>query len=155
MRPVVRIAPWRNMSTSQIDDPLILLTRELENFNQIAKYIMPLPGEIPTLSGIDVYGDSVPLNGVVGGDHIIYLDFKKRFDLQARIERALAERKPDVVESLRQCQRKAGIALLDVSGHHATDALLAAMLHQAFLLGSIYELDMFGRITRHLFENIN
>jgi serine phosphatase RsbU (regulator of sigma subunit) len=143
------------MSSFQVDDPLALLTRELENFNQIAKHILPLPGEIPTLSGIDVYGDSVPLNGVVGGDHIIYVDFKKRFDLQARIDRAMAERKADVVDSLRQCRKKAGIALLDVSGHHATDALIAAMLHQAFLLGSIYELDMFGRITRHLFENLN
>jgi serine phosphatase RsbU (regulator of sigma subunit) len=42
-----------------------------------------------------------------------------------------------------------------VSGHQATDALLAAMLHQAFLLGSIYELDMSGQITRRLFENLN
>ena len=32
---------------------------------------------------------------------------------------------------------------------------LAAMLHQAFLLGSIYELDMFGNITKRLFENLN
>jgi serine phosphatase RsbU (regulator of sigma subunit) len=29
------------------------------------------------------------------------------------------------------------------------------MLHQAFLLGASYELDMFGRITRRLFENLN
>jgi serine phosphatase RsbU (regulator of sigma subunit) len=36
-----------------------------------------------------------------------------------------------------------------------TDALLAAMLHQAFLLGAIYELDVHGRITRRLFENLN
>ena len=36
-----------------------------------------------------------------------------------------------------------------------TDALLAAMLHQAFLLGAIYELDTFGRITKRLFENLN
>jgi serine phosphatase RsbU (regulator of sigma subunit) len=143
------------MSSPQLVDPLTLLTRELENFNQIVKHILPLPGEIPVLSGIDVYGDTVPLNGVVGGDHIIYVDFKKRFDLQARIQRAMAERKLDVVEKLRQCERKAGIALLDVSGHHATDAVLAAMLHQAFLLGSIYELEMFGHITRHLFENLN
>ena len=44
---------------------------------------------------------------------------------------------------------------MDVSGHRVTDALLAAMLHQAFLLGAIYELDMFGGITRHLFESLN
>ena len=36
-----------------------------------------------------------------------------------------------------------------------TDALLAAMLHQAFLVGALYELDMNGQITRHLFENLN
>src|SRR5204863_632372 len=47
------------------------------------------------------------------------------------------------------------IGVLDVSGHHVTDALLAAMLHQAFLLGSLYELEMSGQITRRLFENIN
>jgi serine phosphatase RsbU (regulator of sigma subunit) len=49
----------------------------------------------------------------------------------------------------------AGIAVIDVSGHRVTDALLAAMLHQAFLLGATYELDMSGRITRRLFENLN
>jgi serine phosphatase RsbU (regulator of sigma subunit) len=29
------------------------------------------------------------------------------------------------------------------------------MLHQAFLLGAIYELDRYGQITRRLFENLN
>ena len=29
------------------------------------------------------------------------------------------------------------------------------MLHQAFLLGAIYELDMLRQITRRLFENLN
>lgn len=136
-------------------DPLTLLTDELENFQDIAKYILPLPGEIPSLSGIDVYGDTIPLNGVLGGDHIVYVDFKKRFDLQARIKRASAENRFDIVRELELCRTKAGIVVMDVSGHHATDALLAAMLHQAFLLGSIYELDMFGHITKRLFENIN
>src|SRR2546428_3622312 len=56
---------------------------------------------------------------------------------------------------LERCKTKAGMALMDVSGHQAPDALLAAMLHQAFLLGSLYELDMFGHITKRLFENIN
>ncbi len=36
-----------------------------------------------------------------------------------------------------------------------TDAFMAAMLHQAFLLGAIYELDMFGQVTKRLFENLN
>jgi serine phosphatase RsbU (regulator of sigma subunit) len=42
-----------------------------------------------------------------------------------------------------------------VSGHRITDAFIAAMLHQAFLLGAIYELDASGHVTRRLFENLN
>jgi serine phosphatase RsbU (regulator of sigma subunit) len=60
-----------------------------------------------------------------------------------------------VVQNLTRCKRTAGIAVLDVSGHRITDALVAAMLHQAFLLGAIYELDNYGQITRRLFENLN
>jgi serine phosphatase RsbU (regulator of sigma subunit) len=134
---------------------LELLTNELKNFQEISKNIMPLPGEIPALSGLDVFGDIIPLNGVTGGDHLIYVDFKKRFDLSARVRQATAQERPDIVANLEACRRKAGIALMDVSGHHATDMLLAAMLHQAFLLGAMYELDMFGNITRRLFENLN
>jgi serine phosphatase RsbU (regulator of sigma subunit) len=143
------------MPELEITDPLATLTGELKNFQDIARYIQAQAEEIPTLRGIDVYGGTVPLNGIGGGDHIIYVDFKKRFDLHARIERATAEGRSDITEKLRQCAKKAGIVLLDVSGHHATDAVLAAMLHQAFLLGSLYELDMFGHITKRLFENLN
>ena len=143
------------MTQSQTADPLALLTGELKNFQEIAHYIVPLPGEIPTLQGIDVYGGTMPLNGVIGGDHIIYVDFKKRYDLAARIEQAAAAGRSEVMANLERCKSKGGIAVLDVSGHQATDALLAAMLHQAFLLGSLYELDMFGTITRRLFENLN
>jgi serine phosphatase RsbU (regulator of sigma subunit) len=136
-------------------DPLALLTGELRNFQEIAAYILPRPGELPTMEGIDIYGGTVPINGVVGGDHIIYVDFKKRYDLQARIAQAAAAGRHEVVANLQRCRSMAGIVVLDVSGHQATDALLAAMLHQAFLLGSLYELDMFGHITKRLFENLN
>src|SRR6185503_1223077 len=57
--------------------------------------------------------------------------------------------------NLRRCRNSAGIALIDVAGHRMTDALLAAMLHQAFLVGALYELDMHGHVTRRLFENLN
>jgi len=131
------------------------LTSELANFEDIARYLSPQPGELPRVRGIDVFGGTLALNGVVGGDHLIYVDFKQRFDLDARIRQALADGKPEVVENLKRCQKMAGIAVLDVSGHQVTDAFMAAMLHQAFLLGSIYELDMSGQITRRLLENLN
>lgn len=131
------------------------LASELRNFQEIASQIKPRPGELPRLAGFDIYGETIPLKGTVGGDHVIYLDFKQRYDLDARIAQALAENRPEVAEKLAQCKSRAGIVVADVAGHQATDAMLAAMLHQAFLLGSIYELDIFGEITKRLFENLN
>src|SRR5688572_30189632 len=113
------------------------LTRELENFQDIARYLLPQPGEVPRLDGIDVWGGSESLSGSVGGDHIIYIDFKQRFDLDARLARAMAEGRLEVAENLRRLRRTSGIALIDVAGHRMTDALLAAMLHQAFLVGAL------------------
>jgi serine phosphatase RsbU (regulator of sigma subunit) len=135
-------------------EALAQLTEELKNFQQIAGGSRARPGSVPELAGIDVYGEIMPLNGVVGGDHMIYVDFKKRYDLDARIRVAAAAGRTDVVRNLERCRRMAGIAVIDVSGHQVTDAMIAAMLHQAFLLGSLYELDMFGHITQRLFENL-
>jgi serine phosphatase RsbU (regulator of sigma subunit) len=131
------------------------LADELQNFEEIARGIVPRPGSIPSLAGIDVYGQVRPLNGVVGGDHLIYVDFKKRYDLDARIEAAAGQGRQDIVESLERSRRMAGIALIDVSGHQVTDAMLAAMFHQAFLMGALYEMETRGQITRRLFENLN
>ena len=131
------------------------LQRELDHFTDMAVELLPRPGELPQIPSIDVYGGTMALNGEVGGDHIIYVDFKQRFDLRARIARAEAEGRPDIADNLRRCARTAGIALVDVSGHRVTDALLAAVFHQAFLVGAAYELDASGQITRHLFENLN
>jgi len=136
-------------------DSLRRLAGELDNFEQIAQYLLPQPGDLPRLQGVDIFGGTLALNGTIGGDHLIYVDFKQRFNLPARIEDAVVRGRIDLAEELRRCQRMAGIVLIDVSGHRVTDALLAAMLHQAFLLGAIYELDIFGRITRRLFENLN
>lgn len=131
------------------------LTKEFKNFEDIARGIVPRPGSIPSLIGIEVYGETRPLNGIVGGDHLIYVDFKKRYDLDARIEVAEHAKRPDIVANLDRCRRMAGVALIDVSGHQGTDAMLAAMFHQAFLLGVLYELDMSGQVTERLFENLN
>ena len=143
------------MSRSDCGDAAASLAKELENFQQIANQLLPDPGEVPQLRGIDVWGGTRALNGAVGGDHLIYVDFKQRYDLDARIAKASAEGKTTVVDSLMRCRQRAGIAVLDVSGHQVTDALMTAMLHQAFLLGALYELDRFGQITTRLFENLN
>jgi serine phosphatase RsbU (regulator of sigma subunit) len=131
------------------------LADELENFEEIARHFVPQQADVPRLSWIDMAGGSLPLKGDVGGDHLVFVDFKKRFDLDARIARAMNEDQLEIAENLGRCRRSAGIALFDVSGHRRTDALLAAMLHGAFLVGATYELELFGRITPRLVEHLN
>ena len=49
---------------------------------------MPVEGSIPHISGIEMYGDSVPVESV-GGDLFEYINFQQRYDINARIQQAL------------------------------------------------------------------
>ena len=49
--------------------------------------LMPVEGAIPHISGIEMYGNSIPA-GTVGGDLFEYINFQQRYDIDARIERA-------------------------------------------------------------------
>ena len=135
-------------------DTLRFLQDELDNFKQIARVLKPSAGEIPRLAGVDIAGLSLPLSGEFGGDHVVYVDFNRRYDRDALVRRARAEGRTDVVAKLEANRRRAGILLVDVAGHRLTDAMVAAMLHQAFLVGSYYELEMHGEITTRLFAHI-
>jgi len=50
--------------------------------------LMPVEGSIPRLPGIEMYGDSIPA-ATVGGDLFEYINFQQRYDLDARMQRAL------------------------------------------------------------------
>jgi serine phosphatase RsbU (regulator of sigma subunit) len=131
------------------------LVEELRNFQDIARHLKPSPGEIPRLEGIDIASLSMPLTEVIGGDHLIYIDFDNRYNLERRLTRARRQERLEVVAKLEELRTKAGILVADVSGHRMTDAVIAAMLHQAFLLGVYYELDRYGEITTRIFEHLN
>jgi serine phosphatase RsbU (regulator of sigma subunit) len=127
---------------------------EIANFVDILKLVKP-PRLGLRKGDVELYGNSVFLNGAAGGDHIIYVDFEHRYDLERRIDTALAEGRPETAEALAINRDRIGILVADVSGHKMTDALAAAMLHQAFLTGVLYELDRYGEVTTRLFENLN
>lgn len=135
-------------------DPEIRMEEELRNFEELALRIRPEPDDVPRLAGLDIAYTSQPLSGRVGGDHVVFLDFNRRYDLDARIRDARERGLERVAENLELNKRRAGILVADVAGHRATDAMVAAMLHQAFLLGTYYELDTFGEITTKLFEHL-
>ena len=109
----------------------------MANLEQIALATKPASGDLPSLRGVDIDGVSMPLRQAIGGDHLTYLDFKQHYDLDRRIREAEEAGREQVVAGLRQSQQRAGVLVADVSGHKATDALVAAMLHQARLSGCL------------------
>ena len=50
--------------------------------------LMPVEGAIPHIGGIEMYGNSVPAE-TVGGDLFEYINFQQRYDIDARIQRAV------------------------------------------------------------------
>jgi serine phosphatase RsbU (regulator of sigma subunit) len=54
----------------------------------LRKRLMPVEGAIPHLAGTDMYGNSIPA-GIVGGDLFEYINFQQRYNIDARIARAL------------------------------------------------------------------
>jgi serine phosphatase RsbU (regulator of sigma subunit) len=49
--------------------------------------LMPVEGAIPHLPGIEMFGNSIPA-GAVGGDLFEYINFRQRYDIDARVQRA-------------------------------------------------------------------
>jgi len=49
--------------------------------------LMPVEGAIPSIPGIEIFGNSIPA-GTVGGDLYEYINFQQRYDIEARIRQA-------------------------------------------------------------------
>jgi len=64
----------------------------------LRKRLMPVEGAIPRMQGIEMYGNSIPV-GTVGGDLFEYINFQQRYDIDARIQRAL-QRSKEFLEPL-------------------------------------------------------
>jgi len=136
-------------------------SQELDNFETLTRETIPRPGEIPNISGFDIYGESIPIRGPVGGDHIIYLDFKNRYDLEEEIKEVLQDKrftkktKNRIIANIHSLKTKAGLLIADVSGHYLTDFSFASRLHDSFLIGVLYEIEDRGDVTPNLFRKLN
>ena len=135
----------------KLQEELKAARAEIKNLLELNAPLVPQRGQIPQINGVDIYGESIPLHGSLGGDHIIFIDFNKRYDIDARIQRAQRSGKETIAKQLQLTRKKAGILVADVAGHSLTDAALAVRLHDAFLACSLYELDIYGTITPRLF----
>src|ERR1700746_1458019 len=78
------------METEDTHLPEIVMATRAES--RIDEYLrdrlMPVEGSIPHLARTDMYGHSIPA-GSVGGDLFEYINFQQRYDIDARIARAL------------------------------------------------------------------
>jgi serine phosphatase RsbU (regulator of sigma subunit) len=138
-------------------DPFVgKLDRELRiGAEHLALSLIPEAGAIPRITNVDIHGMTLPLNGAAGGDLISFVNFRERYDLDARIGRATARGEEKTAQRLQRLKRKGGILVADVAGHEFADAIRALILHQTFYLGTLYELDLYGEITTRLIEQIN
>jgi serine phosphatase RsbU (regulator of sigma subunit) len=134
----------------------VKLDRELRaGAKYLSQCLTPDAGLIPRLSNVDIFGITIPLNGIAGGDLITFVDFRERYDLDSRIAGALAKGEEEIAHKLRQLKRKGAILVADVAGHEFADAILALILHQIFHMGTLYELSSRGEISSRLIEQIN
>ncbi len=133
---------------------LTQLEKEMANFRAIMEHVRSIPSQF-TMDNMDLYGETFPLNGKDGGDHIVFLDFVERYDLDHLAQCANLAGDSSRATRLRDLRNRIGVLVADASGHCTTDALLAAMLHQAFLTGVLYELETNGHVTAKLFEILN
>src|SRR3989338_1518387 len=72
----------------KLEEELSHARAELRNLLEINAPLAPQPRQIPRVNGIDIFGESIQLNGMLGGDHIIFIDFNLRYDLEERIRLA-------------------------------------------------------------------
>jgi serine phosphatase RsbU (regulator of sigma subunit) len=132
------------------------LDRELRMGAQyLSQCLTPEAGAIPRIENVDIYSESIPLNGIAGGDLITYVNFNDRYDLDGRIARALEQGRGDVAERLQSLKNKGGIMVADVAGHEFAESLIALLLHQIFHTSILYELDRHGELSNRIFEHIN
>jgi serine phosphatase RsbU (regulator of sigma subunit) len=132
------------------------IDRELRvGAHYLSQCLTPESGAIPRIDNVDIYGVSIPLNGIAGGDLITYVNFSERYDLDGRIAHAHKRERHEVAERLQRLKNKGGIMVADVAGHEFADSLRALMLHQIFHTSILYELDLHGEPSIRIFERIN
>ncbi len=140
------------MTTDNIE--LRRLRKEMKNLEERFTSLLPTPQDIPQMQHIEIYGQVEQLNGIVGGDHLRFIDFSK-LDIDYRIELARQEQKHHIIPELERQRNRAGILLIDVMGHHLTDSVLASNIDYLIQLGIRRDFTEYGNVTTRTFEETN
>jgi hypothetical protein len=144
------------------------LTDELLHFQELASLILPRGENVPVLPDIDYFGFVEPYKGCVGGDHLVFVDFRA-YKPETRIKLAqeagaaalasgndaLAAHHNTLAANLAKNLDRFGILVADASGHMTTDNTILNYFHGAFTIGVGYEFLNKGEVTPELFEMLN
>ena len=143
----MKYPPCIDKETGEICAYNASLRSEIENFTHLLKPIVPIQGTMPSVRGVDIHGENIPLNEI-GGDLLLFLDFNDRYNIPSINHE---NRQDDLCETM----TKAGVAIIDSSGHSATTSYLGSAFYYALATGLLYELEEYGHITTGLFEKLN
>jgi serine phosphatase RsbU (regulator of sigma subunit) len=143
----MKYPPCIDKETGEICANNASLRSEIENFTHLLKPIVPLQGTMPSVRGVDIHGENIPLNEI-GGDLLLFLDFNDRYNIPSINHEY---RKDDLCETM----TKAGVVIIDSSGHSATTSYLGSAFYYALATGLLYELEEYGHVTTGLFEKLN
>jgi serine phosphatase RsbU (regulator of sigma subunit) len=113
------------------------------------------PGPMPSLEGYDFSARIIPANGISGGDHYFWVDFKQRYDLDSMISDAIRRGMTDVADNLKKLYDKVGMCLVDVSGKDVQDGILWSRFHDTFLGGIPMRLRTEGNVPLEHLEDCN
>lgn len=107
-------------------------------------------------SPLEVYGESRPQNGHVGGDRLDVFDYSSLFDHERLIREANERGFPDVARNLMRNKDLVGVLLTDTSGHGLlSDVVIPGAIHAAASLGIGYEIQQHGDVTTRLFDSLS
>jgi serine phosphatase RsbU (regulator of sigma subunit) len=115
----------------------------------------PRKEDYPQLGNIDYFAKTIPLEGRVGGDHLMFVHFEK---LAREVDISLegSGDRNRIVESILSKNRgKFGMAIIDVFGHAIADSIPHYFLHAAITASLPYELIRHQEVTQGLFEKLN
>lgn len=143
----MKFPPCIDKKTGEICVQSASLRSELDNFIHLLKPILPIQGTMPSVRGVDIHGENIPLNEI-GGDLLLFLDFNDRYNIPSINH---MDRQDDLCETM----TKAGVAIIDSSGHSATTSYLGSAFYYALATGLLYELEEYGHTTTGLFEKLN
>src|SRR3989344_6656440 len=126
------------LNNLQVSNIRNLSSNDMRNLSRIVStQINPIFREVRVLQGFDFFSEVMYLHENSGGDHCEFIDFKKVFDLEKRIEQAKAKGRINVADELVKNNDKVGILISDVTGHEPTDVVLTAKLLGAMKMGML------------------